>query len=94
MSEIIAKKRGSYTKGQARRQQILDAALGVFGRSGYHSGSLREIARLVAQGLTNPEIAAELFVSPRTVEHHVASLLRKLELPNRRALVLHARMSA
>ena len=60
MSEIIAKKRGSYTKGQARRQQILDAALGVFGRSGYHSGSLREIARLV--GLT-----------PAGLMHHFAS---------------------
>lgn len=47
----------------------------------------REIARYVAGGLTNPEIAAELHLSPRTVEHHVASILRKLELPNRRALV-------
>lgn len=47
----------------------------------------REIARYVAGGLTNPEIASELHLSPRTVEHHVASILRKLELPNRRALV-------
>ena len=47
----------------------------------------REIARYVAGGLTNPEIASELHLSPRTVEHHVASILRKLELPSRRALV-------
>jgi len=48
----------------------------------------REIARYVAGGLTNPEIAGELHLSPRTVEHHVASILRKLELPSRRAIVL------
>ncbi|MCD1571478.1 TetR/AcrR family transcriptional regulator [Agromyces mediolanus] len=39
--------RGSYAKGQAKRQEIVDAALVVFGRSGYHSGSLREIAKRV-----------------------------------------------
>lgn len=39
--------RGSYAKGQAKRQEIVDAALLVFGRSGYHSGSLREIAKRV-----------------------------------------------
>lgn len=42
--------RGSYAKGQARRQAIVDEALIVFGRSGFHSGSLREIAKRV--GLT------------------------------------------
>lgn len=42
--------RGSYSKGQARRQQIVDAALTVFARGGYHSGSLREVAKRV--GLT------------------------------------------
>ncbi|MCW2956887.1 MAG: ATPase-like protein [Thermoleophilia bacterium] len=47
----------------------------------------REIARYVAAGLTNPEIAGELHLSTRTVEHHVASILRKLELPSRRALM-------
>lgn len=47
----------------------------------------REIARFVAGGLTNPEIAAELHLSPRTVEHHVGAILRKLELTSRRELV-------
>lgn len=42
--------RGSYAKGQARRQQIVDEALRVFSRTGFHSGSLREIAKRV--GLT------------------------------------------
>ncbi len=38
-----------------------------------------EIARLIARGLTNKEIAAELFLSPRTVEMHVANLLNRLD---------------
>ncbi len=50
MTNSPAQKRGSYAKGQAKRQEILDAALVVFGRSGFHSGSLREIAKRV--GLT------------------------------------------
>lgn len=51
----------------------------------------REIAQLVAGGLTNPEIAGQLFLSPRTVEHHVASILRKLDMGSRRELVRLAR---
>jgi AcrR family transcriptional regulator len=50
MNAAESKARGSYAKGRARRQEILDAALEVFARSGYHSGSLREIAKRV--GLT------------------------------------------
>ncbi len=38
----------------------------------------REVAQLAASGHTNAEIAARLYVSPRTVESHVASALRKL----------------
>jgi predicted ATPase/DNA-binding SARP family transcriptional activator/DNA-binding CsgD family transcriptional regulator len=43
----------------------------------------REVAALVAQGLTNRQIAKELVLSERTVENHVANLLKKLELRSR-----------
>ena len=42
-----------------------------------------EIVRLVAMGRTNREIARELFVSPRTVEMHVGSILVKLDCRSR-----------
>jgi DNA-binding CsgD family transcriptional regulator len=43
----------------------------------------REVAELVAQGLTNREIAARLYLSERTAENHVQHILTKLDLPNR-----------
>jgi DNA-binding CsgD family transcriptional regulator len=45
-----------------------------------------EVLQLVRHGLTNPEIAAQLYVSTRTVETHVASLLTKTGAGNRRRL--------
>ncbi|WP_219471412.1 helix-turn-helix transcriptional regulator [Nonomuraea rhizosphaerae] len=45
-----------------------------------------EVARLAAGGLTNREIAESLFLSPRTVEVHIANALRKLGLTSRRQL--------
>jgi DNA-binding NarL/FixJ family response regulator len=44
-----------------------------------------EVLRLLAQGLSNPAIARELRLSPHTVHRHVASVLRKLEVPTRTA---------
>jgi DNA-binding NarL/FixJ family response regulator len=35
------------------------------------------VALLVAHGLSNREVAAALFLSPKTVEHHLASVFRK-----------------
>jgi DNA-binding NarL/FixJ family response regulator len=43
-----------------------------------------EVLRLVADGLTNQEIAARLFVSDKTVEHHVSRVLGKLRVSSRR----------
>jgi DNA-binding NarL/FixJ family response regulator len=42
-----------------------------------------EVLGLLAQGLRNPEIAARLFVSTKTVEHHVSAILAKLEAGTR-----------
>lgn len=44
------------------------------------------IARLVAAGATSREVAAELFLSPRTIEAHLRSIFRKLEITSRRQL--------
>jgi DNA-binding CsgD family transcriptional regulator len=52
----------------------------------------REVLALLCQRLTDPEIAARLFISPRTVHRHVANLLAKLGAANRReAAALAAR---
>lgn len=42
-----------------------------------------EVLELVAQGLRNNEIAERLYLSPRTVGHHVSAILSKLDVPTR-----------
>jgi len=46
----------------------------------------REVLRLIAQGYTYKEIARELYISVKTVESHVSSVLRKLQLSSRHQL--------
>ena len=46
-----------------------------------------EILGLLADGLSNAEIAARLVLSPRTVDHHVAAVLQKLDVHSRRDAV-------
>ncbi|MCO5179235.1 MAG: response regulator transcription factor [Candidatus Promineofilum sp.] len=49
-----------------------------------------EVLRLVAQGLSNQEIAKHLTISERTVGNHIGSILRKLHLANRTQAALYA----
>jgi DNA-binding NarL/FixJ family response regulator len=49
-----------------------------------------EILRLVAKGLTYPQIAERLTLSPRTVQNHVQNTLSKLQLHNKAQLVRYA----
>jgi DNA-binding CsgD family transcriptional regulator len=48
--------------------------------------SEERVARLAADGLTNREVAQELFVTPKTVEVHLSNAYRKLEIRSRRQL--------
>jgi predicted ATPase/DNA-binding CsgD family transcriptional regulator len=59
------------------------AALGLTPREG-------EVLRLLAEGRTDREIAEGLFISPRTVQGHVANLLAKLGLDSRTAAAAYA----
>ena len=44
------------------------------------------VARLVASGLSNREAAAQLYLSPKTVEYHLASVFTKLGVSHRHQL--------
>ncbi|MGB0092647.1 MAG: helix-turn-helix transcriptional regulator [Solirubrobacteraceae bacterium] len=42
-----------------------------------------QIARLTANGMTNPDVATQLFLRPRAVDHHLRKVFAKLEIASR-----------
>ena len=83
--------------GDRRRADEAAALLRSLGATG-HPGPKRrttltrreeEVLELIAHGLTNAEIGERLFISPKTVEHHVTRLLAKLGLRSRAAAASH-----
>ena len=86
---VAAQERGAETVRDLAEQSL--RALGVrTWRRGVAGAPLtareEEVARLVAAGATNREVASTLFVSPKTVERHLVNLFRKLEVRNRTEL--------
>jgi DNA-binding CsgD family transcriptional regulator len=80
---------------EADEAAALLRTLGAKGRAGprdYGRLSKREleVLRLVGEGLTNGEIAARLFISPKTAEHHVGRIYGKLQLRRRTELAAYA----
>ncbi len=59
------------------------------------SGQEWRIAQLVAEGMTNKQVAGEIFLSPKTIEHHLSAIYRKLGVRSRTQLAqLFARQAA
>ncbi len=50
-----------------------------------------DVLRLIDEGLTNPELAERLYLSVRTVDHHVAAILAKLDVTGRRDAIRRGR---
>ena len=51
----------------------------------------REILNLIAQGQSNPEIAAQLVLSPSTVRNYVSNIFSKLQVVDRAQAIIRAR---
>ena len=89
------------SRGDARRAAAMEARVEAFAESlaprwldtvRYVSTAVPltdrelEVARLVAQGLSNPEVADNLVLSVRTVESHMNRIMRKLKVSSRQAV--------
>jgi DNA-binding NarL/FixJ family response regulator len=55
------------------------------------TGREREVLDLIARGLSNPEITARLFLSPRTVRNHISAIFAKLQVAGRGQAIVRAR---
>jgi len=91
---LISAAEAAERMGAGAAALVADKALRAAGkrtwRRGPATGTLtdreREIARLIASGESNPEIARRLFLSRKTVERHVSNVLRKVGARNRAEL--------
>ena len=80
---------GAAAEAERARRLLAAASRGGSAASRAHRRE-REVLGLLAEGLTNRQIAERLVVSEHTVHRHVTNILRKLDLPSRTAAAAHA----
>lgn len=102
----VARARSAFARHEAlgARREAAEAAavlrsLGVTPAPGSRRAELlsareRDVLTLLAEGLSNRQIAERLFLSPRTVGHHVSSILHKLGLKSRSEAAAYAARQA
>jgi DNA-binding NarL/FixJ family response regulator len=69
---------------------LLERALGIYERLGSLTPTEERVVDLVVEGLTNPQIGERLYVSPRTVQTHLAHIFAKLGISTRTQLAAQA----
>jgi DNA-binding NarL/FixJ family response regulator len=91
LTDLGARSDADRVAHQLRRLGVDVARVWRGGRRGYGNAlSPREleVARLVARGMTNRQVATALFLSPRTVDRHLSAVMRKLDVHSRTAVAL------
>jgi DNA-binding CsgD family transcriptional regulator/tetratricopeptide (TPR) repeat protein len=87
LDDLGALPAASKVRRELRRMGIQGVPRGPRQKTRSHPAGLTprqvEVLELVAEGLTNADIAERLFVSPKTVDHHVSALLTKLDAASR-----------
>jgi DNA-binding CsgD family transcriptional regulator len=86
----VAEEQGARTVVEVAEKRLRALGVRTWKRGAVRGAALTErehaIARLIAEGASNPEIARELFLSRKTVERHVSNVLKKAGARNRAEL--------
>ena len=85
ISEIMVK---SYLRKGSGREE--SASMGLIDSTDVLTSREKEVLSLIAEGFSNQEISAKLFISPRTVDTHRTNIMQKLDIHSTASLVQYA----